>query len=163
VSRTQRKFMSNGNRREARGGRFYVIRSSPQPIGTEMVVHLREPKVPWGKRRHRGGMLMTSRSTGLWSDEMTWKPSQAKGRTKRAIKRRERQQVRQEMDDMLNEMYEPDVEDESWEQMSARDYFEALLPGSLDELYDEAFFHTDAWFYAGHLPYDPLDADPAYY
>lgn len=105
MSRTNRTHMSDGNYREARGGKAAVARANaatdaydaehPLLAGTyEATRRIREQFTPPLAMRHtRGGMLMSSRQSGRWSDDSGGK------RIKRAVKRSERQRA---MRDALN-------------------------------------------------------------
>ncbi len=119
MARTNRKYMTNGNYREARKGQTHKRRRSGTPakvlIAAGFVAdfhgqmlptthfQFREPVAPWapgygGPSYLHGGMLMSPSNTGMWRDE--YSPG-GDIRTKRAIKRAERQRVAREIVDVF--------------------------------------------------------------
>lgn len=77
MARTNRKFLSNGNFREARKG-------SGGQRGDWWV---RDRDLPWARRTNHGGMLMSPSNSGLYRDEQGGKEF------KRALKRGQRQRT----------------------------------------------------------------------
>jgi hypothetical protein len=75
MSRTNRKYMTDGNYREARKGKATVARENAVqdslPVGAWEVPQPQRLTPEWAGYRSakRGGMMMSSRSTGLWRDE----------------------------------------------------------------------------------------------
>ncbi len=95
MSRTTRKFCTEGNHREARKGRTHKM------VGFRRI-KIKDPAVPWvprsgGPSRLHGGMLMSPSSTGMWGDE--YRPGDI--RAKRAVKRAERQAAASEIEQEL--------------------------------------------------------------
>jgi hypothetical protein len=76
MSRTNRKYMTESNYREARKGKATAARENAiadaLPVGAWEVPAAQRLTPEWVTYRPsgRGGMLMSSRSTGLWSDEI---------------------------------------------------------------------------------------------
>lgn len=89
MSRTNRKYWTDRNRREARKGghRYRAVRDAiwdADPTGQFTLVG------NWAPRGNpHGGMLMSASNTGMWDDER----DQGDHRTPRAVKRGERQRV----------------------------------------------------------------------
>lgn len=123
MARTTRKFMTDGNYREARQGRMYDRRKSGTPTaflkrigfvdtwnGIEHTVLWKrveggsarpcwangDPR--WGVGNVRGGMLMSTSNSGLWRDDYT----QGDRVITRATKRAERQRVNAEVAEQLD-------------------------------------------------------------
>lgn len=102
MAHTTRTHMTEANRREVRRGRATQDRArraedSLHRWSYPLYRRLWEEVVgtPWGTRHTRGGMLMSSRSTGLWDDE------RCNAREKRAIKRSQRHKVRRDIEEQL--------------------------------------------------------------
>lgn len=134
MSRTNRKFCTNGNLREARKGRTHKI------VGYRRV-KIKDPAVPWapgygGPSRVHGGMLMSPSNSGMWRDE--YGPDNT--RVKRAVKRGERQRVAREIEQQLL----PDAPDPVEDEAHAQEEWEAF-DCCCDECAGDA------------LDYDPFD------
>lgn len=151
MSRTNRKYMTNGNYREARKGQTHKRRRSGTPqkvlIAAGFVaefrgqmlptcwLQVREPAAPWAPHDgpSRGGMLMSPSNTGMWGDE--YRPGDI--RTKRAVKRAERQAARREAEAALLAEAEFDAEEqEDYDeraQAAWEDYCREWIEDDLDE------------------------------
>jgi hypothetical protein len=97
MARTHRKFWTDTNYREARkGGPRY--RAERDARWDAEAPGEWTPDTRWGTRSTRGGMLMSSSNSGLWSDE------RGHISEKRRIKRGQRQAVRAEIAVALTEV-----------------------------------------------------------
>lgn len=85
MARTTRKYLTEGNYREARKGSWGSRSGVRWDASTDL---------PWGRRNNRGGMLMSPSSSGIWRDELP-------GTSRRQVKRSERQGWKQEVLDIL--------------------------------------------------------------
>lgn len=104
MSRTSRKFKTDGNYREARGGRNYerrrggtktvdlIAAGMVEVIHGEVVPTLHRETRPtkakdWGRRNTHGGMLQSRANTGRWGDELPNSNRRERSREKQAWRR----------------------------------------------------------------------------
>jgi hypothetical protein len=135
MSRTNRKYMTESNYREARKGKATAARENAiadaLPVGAWEVPAAQRLTPEWATYRPsgRGGMLMSSRSTGLWSDEID---------TDRGVHRRREQRSAQAI---AAEAFVPDdATDSVWSDMRAVD---AIDPTPVFDITDEVGYPFD--------------------